>query len=283
MFTTDDAWNRDIYDSGPDAGWTQRLQNLVGAIKIHPDFGGQGAYGIPINVVPQSQPMAPITFDSWPDESDPGPYPFPGPTVVSIEGNSPTACSGDCHLLVVQQGTCMLYEGYACESRSDGWHCANGAKWDLTQNSYGQRPMGWTSADAAGLPIAAGILRYDEVVAGAVTHAIRFTVHCTIPQYVAPATHEAVPPSCDPANPDAPPMGLRVRLKKTFATLGLRPNVQVILTAMQHYGMILADNGSDFYFQGDADPRWDDLDLTQLKAVPASEFEVVAPVPPLMP
>jgi hypothetical protein len=263
------------------------VQSFVGSINLHPDFGSAGLYGIPINVVPQTQALVAITFDWWPDESDPGPWPLPGPSSVQIEGHAPTACNGDCHLLVIQQGTCMLYEGYACEYRSDGWHCGNGAKWDLTRTSVGQRPVGWTSADAAGLAIAPGLVRYAEVAAGAVNHAIRYTLSCTQDKYVFPATHYAVPnnlPTCDPNNPDPTmaPMGLRVRLKRTFDISGFRPNVRVILTAMQHYGMILADNGSNFYFQGDADPAWPDADISQLKTVPASAFEAVD-VGPLQP
>jgi hypothetical protein len=268
------------------ATWTSRLQTLVGAVKVHPDFGD--TFGIPINVVPASQPAVPIVFDDYPDESDPGPYPFPPPASIMIEGGSGTACDGDCHALVVQQGTCMLYEGYGCTSYTNGtYHCANGAKWDLKKNSEGQRPVGWTSADAAGLAIMPGILRHAEAMAGPLQHAVRFTVDCTQDKYVAPATHEAVPtnkPSmCDPAhpNPMMPPMGLRVRLKSSYPVAG-DPIIQNIIVGLQKYGMILADNGSNFFFQGDPDPGWTDDILDQLKAIPASAFEVVnaSPLPP---
>jgi hypothetical protein len=282
MFPADDPWNLDISAVAADATWTAKLQKLVGAAKIHPDYGvdGQDLYGIPINVVPQTQQLAPVTFDWYPEESDPGPYPFPGPDAVIIEGNSPRACDGDCHLLVVQAGTCMLFEGYACEYQQDGWHCGNGAKWDLKKQSYGQRPEGWTSADAAGLPIAPGILRYDEVRAGEVTHAIRFTLDCTADKYVEPATHQAVPDGCTPSN--GLPMGARVRLKADYDVSKLSASAQVVLRAMKKYGMILADNGSNFYFQGQANPGWTDDDIEPLKQVPASAFEVVQ-MPPLMP
>lgn len=287
IFPADDAWNTDVSAASADATWTANVQALAAGVNIHPDFGGQGAYGIPVNFVPKSQPMAPVTFDSYADESDPGPYPFPGPNDVHIEGHTPMACDGDCHLLVVQEGTCMLYEGYACQYQSDGWHCSNGAKWDLSKNSYGQRPVGWTSADAAGLAVTPGILRYSEVLAGAVNHAIRFTLSCTTDKYVRPATHFAVPSNsqCDPNNPSPtmPPMGLRLRLKKAFDITTFRPNVQVILRAFQHYGLLLADNGSNFYFQGDDNPAWDDADLSELKSISSNQFEVVAPVPPLQP
>ena len=282
MFPAEDAWNLDVSAVAVDAAWTKKVQDLVGAAKIHPDYGvdGQDLYGIPLNVVPQSQALAPVAFDGYADESDPGPYAFPGPANVIIEGNSPMSCDGDCHLLVVQQGACMLYEGYACEYRSDGWHCSNGAKWDLTKDSYGQRPTGWTSADAAGLAIGPGVLRYDEVRAGEVTHALRFTLKCSTDKYVKPATHQAVPGGCDKST--APPMGTRVRLKADYDISALSPSAQVVLRGMKKYGMILADNGSNFYFQGQANPGWTEDDIEPLKGVPASAFEVIS-MPPLMP
>jgi hypothetical protein len=282
LFTADDEWNREVYEQEGDADWTERLQALVGGIRIHPDFGGSGEYGIPINVVPETQALVDVSFD-YDDESDPGPYPFPVPgrDTFEIEGHAPESCDGDCHLLVIQSGACRLYEGYACEYRGNSWACGSGARWDLTRNSYGQRPEGWTSADAAGLPITPGILRYAEVVAGAVHHAIRFTVHCSSPHYVEPASHYAVPGRCD--EDLSPPMGLRVRLKRDFDVSGFSKQTRTILAAMQHYGMILADNGSDFYFQGDADPDWPEGVLDELKSISASQFEVVAPVPPLGP
>jgi hypothetical protein len=282
VFTPDDDWNRDISAAPVDASWTTRLRSQVGSARLHPDYGGAGEYGIPINVVPQNQQMAGITFDWYPDESDPGPYPFPGPGSIKIEGSSPTSCDGDCHVLVVQQGACVLYEGYACEHRSDGWHCGGGAKWDLKRRSLGQRTKGWTSADAAGLPIMAGVLRYDEVQSGEVRHAIRFTVECTRANYVAPATHFAVPGGCSSGDPNAPPMGLRVRLRADYDVSGAPQGARVVMTAMKRYGMILADNGSNFFFQGEAHPNWDEDDIDALKGVPASAFEVIAP-PPLEP
>jgi hypothetical protein len=281
MFPPDDAWNTDVSAAAVDAGWTTKLQNMVGSVKLHPDYGGDASalYGIPVGVVPATQPTLPVVFDWYPDESDPGPYPFPDPVTASIEGGDAMNCDGDCHLLVVQQGTCQLYEGYACHFDL-GWHCGNGAHWDLTKNSYGQRPKGWTSADAAGLAIAPGILRYDEVRAGAVNHAIRFTTKCTRADFVKPATHDAVPGGCDENDPNSPPMGLRVRLKASYDISSLSASAQVVLTAMKHYGMILADNGSNFYFQGEANLGWTDDDIEPLKNVPASAFEAVA-VPPL--
>jgi hypothetical protein len=282
MFPPNDDWNRDVSSDSADAAWTLRLQNLVGNVKIHPDYGGDASalYGIPVGVVPQDQPLLPVTFDWYPEESDPGPYPFPSPAEALIEGGDAMNCDGDCHLLVVQQGSCQLYEGYACRWEN-GWHCGNGAHFDLTRVSYGQRPMGWTSADAAGLAIAPGIVRYDEVRAGAVNHAIRFTVDCTKGAFVKPASHEAVPGGCSDTDPNAPPMGLRVRLKADYDTSKAPAGAQVVLTAMKRYGMILADNGSNFYFQGEANLGWTEDDIEPLKGVPASAFEVVS-VPPLM-
>src|SRR6187399_2176734 len=203
VFPADDDWNTDISGADVDADWTRRLMNIVGNVRLHPDYGGDASelYGIPIDVVPEDQTPLKITFD-YDDESDPGPYPFRGPDDAKIEGGSATDCDGDCHVLVVQQGTCQLYEGWACLYDSE-WHCGSGAKWDLTKIAYGQRPKGWTSADAAGLPITPGLVRYDEVRAGSINHAIRFTVDCTRDNFVKPGTHHAS--TCDDA--DAPPMG----------------------------------------------------------------------------
>jgi hypothetical protein len=282
MFPDNDDWNLDVSAVAVDAAWTQKVQALVGNARIHPDYGvdGEELYGIPINVVPETQALAPVVFDWYPEESDDGPYPFPGPEDVIIEGNSPESCDGDCHLLVIQEGACLLYEGYACEYRANAWHCGNGAKWDLSEVGYGQRPEGWTSADAAGLAIAPGLLRYDEVRAGEVTHAMRFTLDCTTNKYVKPASHFAVPGGCDPE--DGPPMGTRVRLKADYDVSGLSPSARAVLNGMKKYGMILADNGSNFYFQGEANRGWTEEDIEPLKDVPASAFEVLA-MPPLMP
>ncbi|HEY3353178.1 MAG TPA: hypothetical protein VGQ83_08030 [Polyangia bacterium] len=277
VFPASDHWNRDVSGAAVDTDWTDRLLALVGDVNLHPDLGNSGTehYGIPYNVVPQSQPPVVVQFVDWPEESDPGPYPFLGPAEIRIEGENPSSCAGDCHVLVVQQGVCKLFEGYAC-SYSGGWNCSNGAVWDLTRVASGQRPIGWTSADAAGLPILPGLLRYDETMAGAVRHALRFTVSCTRPNYVAPASHFGVPDVCDAADPNSPPMGLRVRLKASFAETGFNPVAQTVLRALKTYGMILADNGGDFFFQGEENLGWDD-DVQQLKQVPVSAFEVVGP------
>ncbi len=284
MFPVEDAWNTDISGEDVDQEWTDRLQALVGDVELHPDYGSDGdeLYGIPINIVPENQPAADYSFDWYPEESDEGPYPFPSAAGVKIEGNDPMNCDGDCHLLVVQEGTCRLYEGYACHSEDDVWHCGQGTSWDLTENSYGQRPEGWTSADAAGLAITPGLLRYDEVQARDIRHAIRFTVECTRASYVAPATHQAVPEDCDPEDRTRRRWASRVRLSDEFDDSGFSDGARAVVAAMKTYGMILADNGSNFYFQGEAHPDWNSDEIEELKSIPASAFEVVT-VPPLMP
>ncbi|MEO6418417.1 MAG: hypothetical protein ABIP39_03375 [Polyangiaceae bacterium] len=276
IFTAGDAWNQDISHATADATWTSRLQTASGGVNLHPDFGSN--FGIPINVVPQTQAMVPITYDQYGDESDPGPYPLPGPGTLKIEGGTPASCSGDCHIIVLQQGTCSLFEGWACRY-SSGWICGNGARWNAKAASAGQRPVGWTSADVAGLSIAAGLARFSEVQAGEIKHAIRFTLPCSRPKYVSPATHEGVPGSCNASDPNALPMGMRIRLKASFNMSAYNATAKVFLTAMQKYGMILADNGSPMYLQSEENAGWNDGDLNALKNVPSSAFEVITPGP----
>ena len=275
LFSADDVWNADVSGRAVNTTWTNQINGQLGAVNIHPDFGP--GFGIPINVVSSGQAKVPVTFDDYPDESDPGPYPFPGPNDVKIEGGSATACDGDCHVLTVQQGSCQLYEGYACHYATDGWHCGNGAHWDLTKNSAGQRPDGWTSADAAGLSIYAGLARYEEAMAGEITHAIRYTLPCTADMRVPPATHQAVPGGCSATN--SPPMGVRVRLKASYDISGFGPVAQTFLRAFKKHGLILADNGgssSTFFFQSEDSPDWPD-EINDLKMVPVSAFEAVMP------
>jgi len=276
VFTPDDAWNADVSGKTVDTTNTTKIQALLGAVNIHPDFGSD--FGIPINTVPATQPGLPITFSAYPGESDPGPYPFPPPATAIIEGGDAMNCSGDCHMIAVQLGTCQLYEGYGC-NYSNGWTCANGAHWDLTRKSQGQRPDGWTSADAGGLPIYAGLARYSEYVAGQITHAIRFTLPCTSDTMVPPATHEAVPGGCS-TNTNAPPMGLRIRLKASFDVSSYTPTAQLFLKAFKKYGLILADNGgksSTLYFQSEQNASWSDDEINDLKRVPVTAFEAVVP------
>lgn len=210
--------------------------------------------------MPQSQPTVPVAFD-YADESDPGPYPIP--PGVRIEAGS------DRHALIVRDGECRLYELFALERSGGGWHAGSGAIFDLDSNAL--RPDGWTAADAAGLPIFAGLARYDEVRSGRIEHALRFTVSRTQRAYIHPATHFA----SSITDPAAPPMGLRLRLRADFDISGYRGDARVILEALRDYGMIVADNGSNWYISGSTDSRWDDDDLNQLKTVPGSAFEVV--------
>jgi hypothetical protein len=266
VFPADNAWNRDISHDAVDPGSGAYVRALPG--NLHPDFGSgrYGDYGIPITVVPQAQPLVPIRFTAYGDESDPGPYPIPKD--ARIEGGS------DRHVLVVQRGTCRLYELFgAAHAGGDGWNADSGARFDLRSNRL--RPAGWTSADAAGLPILPGLARADEAAAGAIRHALRFTVRRTQNAYVAPARHIA---SNDPS-PELPPMGLRFRLRAGFDLSGFHGQALTILEALRRYGMIVADNGSNWFISGAADPRWNDDDIDQLKRVPGGAFEVVRPGP----
>jgi hypothetical protein len=237
---------------------------------LHPDFGasyGGGPFGIPYVVVSGGTPGVSVTFD-YADESDPGAYPIP--VSAPIEGGS--SSSGDRHVIVIDRDHWKLYELYAAYpvSGSANWTAGSGAIFDLSSN--GVRPAGWTSADAAGLPIFPGLVRYDEVVEqGAVLHALRFTVSHSRHAYIAPARHYA---SSDTSS-NRPPMGMRVRLKASFDISGFPATAQVILQTMKTYGMIVADNGSDWYISGAPDARWSDSELNTLKTVPGSAFEVV--------
>ena len=225
---------------------------------LHPDFGPP-SYGIPFTVVGRAHEKVDVAF-VYDDESDRGPYPFDART--PIEGGS------DRHALIVERGTCRLYELFAAEWNGGEPTAGSGAIWDLDTNDL--RPRTWTSADAAGLPILPGLVRWDEVVAGKIPHALRFTVSCTTDAFVWPARHEA---GVD--DPDCPPMGARFRLRANFDLAGFSPKARVILRAMQRYGMFVADNGSDWYFQGTRDGHWRNRLLDQLKTVPASAFEAV--------
>ncbi len=266
VFPADNPWNRDISGDPLDSNSANYIAHMNGSSKfLHPDFGSNPSYGIPYIVVPGTQPKVPVTFD-YADESDPGPYPIPPD--APIEGGS--SSTGDRHVLVLDSGSCLLYEMYNAHYVSPGWNCGSGAIFDLRSNRL--RPDYWTSADAAGLPILPGLVRYDEIAAGQINHAIRFTVQSTQRAFIHPATHYAS------SNTDfnAPPMGLHVRLKASYDISRFSGAARIILVAMKKYGMILADNGSDWFFTGATDSRWNDDDLNQLKSVPGSAFEVVA-------
>jgi hypothetical protein len=280
VFTPDDAWNVDVSSAPVSDEWTAKFRARYGGTNLHPDFGNFGGehFGIPINVVASGTAPVPITYDLYPEESDPGPVVLPSPDEIRIEGtDDPRACDGDCHILAVDQDRCELFEAWLCRYHDvDGYVCANGARFDMTRSSQGQRPEGFTSADAAGLSITAGLARFDEAAAGAIRHALRFTVECTQEHYVRPASHQAVAGGCDPGDVDAPPMGLRIRLRADFDTSSFSPIPRAFLSAMQTYGMILADNGSDLFFQSEDNAGWTD-DLDELKSVPGEAFEVIEP------
>jgi hypothetical protein len=237
---------------------------------LHPDFGTdyEGApNGIPYIVVSGTQRRVPATF-AYDEESDPGPYPIPPD--APIEGGPKG--EGDRHVIVVDRDNWKLYELFAAYPVNSGasWKAEGGAVFDLNSNAV--RPAGWTSADAAGLPIFPGLIRYDEVYElKEITHALRFTAQRTRRAYVAPARHFA---SDDP-KPNLPPMGMRVRLKASYDITKFSPAIQVILRAMKKYGMLLADNGSNWYVSGAPDPRWNDDDLGTLRSLKGSDFEVV--------
>lgn len=263
VFPADNAWNTDISAAPLHPRSAAMIARLGG--RLHPDFGSNTEYGIPYSVVPADEPLRPITYDAYGDQSDPGPFPIP--LDAPIEGGS--GADGDRHVLVVREGSCELFELYRAFPGDGGWVADSGARFDLRSNAL--RPLGWTSADAAGLPILPGLVRYDEVVAGSIDHAIRVTFSQTQRGFILPATHFA----SSNTDPDLPPMGLRLRLSAAYDISGLTGQARVIATAMQRYGLIVADNGSNWYFQGGSDPRWDDEDLGQLKGIPGSAFEVV--------
>jgi hypothetical protein len=270
----DNIWNRDITTLPVHAMSAAWIASIGATTPIRADFGS-GLYqgrtlGIPYVIIGPAQPAVPLAF-TYADESDPGPYPIP--PLVPIEGGGvrPSVGSGDAHILVVDAGTCRLYEVFAAKSRKQGaaWKAGGGAVFDL--NSHALRPDGWTSADAAGLPILPGLIRYDEILAGEVTHAARFTTDATQRAYVWPARHFASS-STDPA---LPPLGIRVRLKASFDTSGFSAVNQIILAGLKRYGMLLADNGSPWFISGAPDRRWDNDDLRALAGVLGSDFEVV--------
>ena len=270
-FPSDNAWNQDVSGAAVDPN-SDAIINFIGpSIGLHPDFGA-GLYagssmGIPYSVVGASQSPVNITFTAYGDESDPGPMPIPAN--APIEGY-PNPGNGDRHVLVIDNSSCFLYELYNASANNDGsWNAGSAAVWDLDNDE--QRPWTWTSADAAGLPIFPGLVRYDEVASGKIQHAIRFTLPQSQAAMVPPASHWAATSS----NPLAPPMGMKLRLKASFDISQFSANVQVILTAVKKYGMIMADNGSAMDLSGAPDDRWDNSDLHNLSQVPASAFEVV--------
>ena len=264
IFPASSPWNRRV-DRLPVARDSARLVASIGLEQtVHADFGAGlwqgGRIGIPYTVVRGTQATSRVRFD-YAGESDRGPYPIP--RSVAIESG------GDRHALIVDRDACRLYELYGLRRAGGGWQAGSGAIWDLRSNRL--RPAGWTSADAAGLPILPGLARYDEVQAGAILHALRFTAGRTRRAYVYPARHYASG-STDPA---LPPMGLRVRLKAGFDTSGFPRQARIVLEALKRYGMILADNGSPWFVSGAPDPGWSNEQLHTLGRVTGADFEVV--------
>jgi hypothetical protein len=269
MFPANNIWNSDISRLPVHANSANFVSAIGLTSHLHPDFGAGLYNGGPIGftyvVVRGSQAYVPVSFD-YAGESDPGPYPIP--SNAPIEGGSQS--SGDRHVLVVDSGTCKLYEMYASYPQSNGsWHAGSGAIWNLNSNAL--RPATWTSADAAGLPILPGLVNYDEVAAGAINHALRFTVNQTQDTFLWPARHQA----SSSGNANLPPMGLRLRLKASVNISSFSRTNQIILTALKRYGMIVADNGSSWYVSGTADNRWNNDDLHALNSIPGSDFEAV--------
>lgn len=272
IFPADNVWNTPINTLPIHANSDNYINTIGRNTDLHPDFGegfwpldSSSPIGIPFVVVSGSQAGVSISF-TYDDESDPGPYPIP--TNAPIEGGPDS--DGDRHVLVLDEDNCMLYELFAAYPQMDGsWEAGSGAIFDL--NSHALRSDGWTSADAAGLPILPGLIRYDEVAAGEINHAIRFTAAQTQDAYIWPARHEAS--SLTGAN--YPPMGLRLRLKANYDITGFSPENQIILQAMKTYGLILADNGSPWYISGVPDDRWDNDMLHELDVVVGNDFEVI--------
>lgn len=270
-FPADNAWNQNIASAPVDPN-SAAIINFIGASdSLHPDFGS-GEYngssiGIPYIVVDSQQNPVAINFTAYGDESDPGPMPVPAD--APIEGY-PNPGSGDRHVLVLDNSTCWLYELYSSYPQTDGsWNVASATAWDLLADE--QRPLTWTSADAAGLSVFAGLARYDEVASGEIKHALRFTLQNSRAAFVPPASHWAATST----NANAAPMGMRLRLKASFDISQFSAANQVILKALQQYGMIMADNGSNMYISGAPDDRWNNDDLHNLGQITASDFEVV--------
>lgn len=271
IFPEDNIWNARV-DSLPISSSSNDYVEVIGAdIPAHPDFGSGtwdgGPIGIPFVLVPGSQPMVTVKFVDYSDESDPGPYPIPGD--APVEGGLDS--DGDRHVIVLQKESCILYELFNAFPQDDGsWEASSGARYSLRSNVL--RTEGWTSADAAGLPILPGLVRYEEVEAGRIDHALRFTAPQTRREYVWPARHFA----SDLTGQQYPPMGQRFRLRANFNISGYSSDVQVILRAMKEYGIVLADNGSPWFISGVPDERWDnDVLVQEFQRLHGSDFEAV--------
>jgi hypothetical protein len=268
IFPANNAWNQRV-DTAPVAAGSAQLISSIGLTTgLHPDFGSGlwdgGPIGIPFDVVSRTTPRSRVTF-GYADESDRARYPIPAG--VHIEGGAQS--DGDRHALLVDKSACTLYELYDLRRGASGWTAGSGAIFDLRSNRL--RPAGWTSADAAGLPIFPGLVRYDEVARGRIDHALRFTVARTRRAFVYPARHYA----SSAEDPSLPPMGLRVRLKASVDISHFPRQARIVLQALKTYGMIVADNGSNWYISGAPSPRWNNDDLHTLGQITGADFEVV--------
>ena len=269
-FPADSWWSADVSKLPVHARSQQWMSHMSPSRLLHPDFGPSYGeipvpYGIPITVVDNSHPKVKVTFQ-YASESDKVRYPLGDDT--KVEGGQYQ--SGDRHTIVINKDTCRLYETWATRRQGNKWSAGSGATWLLTSNDLRRR--GWTSADAAGLPILPGLLRFDEVARGKVDHAIRFTTDVTDRSFLWPARHHAGSVS----DRNYPPMGARFRLKASYViSSSLRPDTQAVLRGMKRYGLVLADNGSPWFFQGTSDKRWPEAFIDELKRIPASAFEAV--------
>lgn len=267
VFPSTNTWNTDISAFALDPNSDNYINFMLahGGSFVHPDFGSDPTYGIPYTIVSKSQTEVNITA-LYASQTDPGPYPIPA--------NAPVESGSDKHVLVVDQDNCVLYEMYNAQFVSPDWQCDSGAVFNLKTGD--PRHAGWTSADAAGLPIFPGLARYDEVVTqGEIRHALRFTTTLVQQAYIYPATH-IITGGSSSTDLKAPPFGLRLRLKAGYDISTMTGSSKVIVTALKKYGMLLADVGSNWYISGSTDTRWDDEDLNQLKKIPGSAFEVVS-------
>jgi hypothetical protein len=269
------AWNQDV-SRAPVARNSARVIayiNSRGGDMLHPDFGSPRSYGFPYAVVGAGARRLPVNYTAYGDESDRGPFPIP--LGAPVEGGSRS--DGDRHVLAIDRSRCMLYELYRAFPRRPGrghWNADSGARWNLRSTAL--RPDSWTSADAAGLPIFPGLVRYEEAAAGRVDHAIRVTFESTRDAWIHPASHCAG----DTSNPNAPPMGMRLRLRASYGLGRFSGPAKAIARALKRYGMIVADNGSNWFFGGTSDRRWDDGNLNQLKRIPGRAFQVVRSAAP---
>jgi hypothetical protein len=270
------AWNQDVSRApvAPNSAATIAYIDAHGGDRLHPDFGSPRAYGFPYAVAVAGQRKLPIHYTAYGDESDPGPFPIP--KGAPVEGGSRSG--GDRHVLAVNRSSCTLFELYRAFFKREGgahWNADSGTRWNL--RSAALRPDSWTSADAAGLPIFPGLIRYDEVASGHLDHAIRVTFESTRDAWVHPASHCAG----DTSSPSAPAMGTRLRLKPSYGLAGFSGAARTIAEALKRYGLVVADNGSNWYFGGSSDRRWNDGNLNQLKRIPGAAFQVVKSAAPI--